>query len=81
MSTLILTLDANKLLYNSGYYYLADRTRFQANISLTHYTEKFITGHHDFKFGVEVERSTCRSRYGYTGTGGPLETTSAMSIT
>jgi hypothetical protein len=65
-------LDENMLLYNSGYYYLADRTRFQANASLTHYAEDFITGNHDFKFGVEVERSTCRSRYGFTGSGGPL---------
>jgi hypothetical protein len=65
-------IDQNKLLYNSGYYYLADRTRFQANASLTHYAEDFITGNHDFKFGVEVERSTCRSRFGYTGTGAPL---------
>ena len=59
-------------MYNSGYYYLADRTRLQANASLTHYAEDFIKGNHDFKFGVEVERSTCRSRYGYTGQGGPL---------
>jgi Carboxypeptidase regulatory-like domain len=64
--------DQNLWLYNSGYYYLADRTRFQTNASLTHYAEDFITGNHDFKFGVEVERSTCRSRYGFTGTGGPL---------
>ena len=64
--------DLNKLLYNSGYYYLADRTRIQANLSLTHYAEDFITGNHDFKFGVEIERSTCRSRYGFTGSGGPL---------
>jgi hypothetical protein len=64
--------DLNLALYNSGYYYLADRTRLQANVSLTHYTENFITGHHDFKFGVEAEHSTCRSRYGFTGAGGPL---------
>jgi hypothetical protein len=65
-------LDQNLALYNSGYYYLADRTRFQVNASLTHYAEDFITGNHDFKFGVEVERSSCRSRYGFTGSGGPL---------
>jgi len=58
--------------YSAGNYYLADRTRFQANASLTHYAEDFIKGSHDFKFGVEVERSTCRSQYGYTGKGGPL---------
>jgi hypothetical protein len=65
-------LDQNLSLYNSGYYYLADRSRLQANASLTHYAEDFISGSHDFKFGVEVERSTCRSRYGFTGSGGPL---------
>ena len=64
--------DQNLRLYNSGYYYLADRSRLQANASLTHYAEDFITGNHDFKFGVEIERSTLRSRYGYTGKGGPL---------
>ena len=64
--------DQNMLLDNSGYYYLADRTRLQANVSMTHYAEDFITGNHDFKFGVEVERSTCRSQYGFTGSGGPL---------
>jgi len=64
--------NANMLLYSRGWYYLADRTRLQANASLTHYAEDFIKGSHDFKFGVEVERSTCRSRGGYPGTGGPL---------
>jgi hypothetical protein len=64
--------DLNMRFYNRGYYYLADRTRFQANASLTHYAEDFITGNHDFKFGVEIERSGSRSRFGYTGSGGPL---------
>jgi hypothetical protein len=60
--------DNNNMLYDSsGYYYLADRTRLQANASLTHYTENFITGSHDFKFGVEVEHSWSRSQYGFTG--------------
>jgi hypothetical protein len=52
---------------NSSYYYLADRDRFQANASLTHYADDFIKGSHDFKFGVEVERSHARSRFGYNG--------------
>jgi len=47
-----------------GYY---DRSRFQANASLSHYTEDFIKGAHDFKFGVEAERSFVRNRFGYTG--------------
>ena len=57
---------------SAGYYYYADRSRYQANASLTHYVEDFIAGSHDFKFGAEFERSTARSRYGYTGAGGPL---------
>jgi hypothetical protein len=55
---------------SSGYYYYADRDRVQANASLTHYTENFIAGSHDFKFGAEFERSSARDRYGYTGEGG-----------
>jgi hypothetical protein len=57
---------------SSGYFYYADRSRYQANASLTHYVEDFISGSHDFKFGAEVERSHVRSRYGYPGQGGPL---------
>ena len=59
--------SANKYHDNANYYYLADRARIQANASLTHYAEDFIRGSHDFKFGVEVEHSWNRSRYGYTG--------------
>jgi hypothetical protein len=47
-----------------GYY---DRSRFQANASVSHYAEDFIKGSHDFKFGVEAERSFVRNRFGYTG--------------
>jgi hypothetical protein len=50
---------------NSYYYYLADRTRNQVNASLSHYADDFIKGDHEFKFGMEIERSTVRSRYGY----------------
>lgn len=57
--------------YSSGYYYYADRTRFQTNASLSHYVEDFY-GSHDFKFGAEFERSTVRNRYGFTGEGGEL---------
>lgn len=52
---------------NAGSYFYADRSRFQTNASLTHYAEDFIKGNHDFKFGVEVERSSVRNRFGYTG--------------
>jgi hypothetical protein len=58
----------NNFLYGSaGYFFYADRTRLQVNASLTHFAEDFIKGDHDFKFGVEVERSTVRNRSGYTG--------------
>ena len=60
-------INVNKLLGNSYHYYLADRSRLQANASLTHYAEDFIKGDHDFKFGAEIERSAVRSRYGFTG--------------
>jgi carboxypeptidase family protein/TonB-dependent receptor-like protein len=51
---------------NSYYFYLADRARNQLNASVSHYASDFLAGDHDFKFGMEVERSTLRSRYGYT---------------
>jgi hypothetical protein len=43
------------------------RYRYQVNASLTHYADDFIKGSHDFKFGVEVERSISKNVYGYTG--------------
>jgi hypothetical protein len=42
-----------------GYY---DRSRNQVNASISHFAEAF--GKHDLKFGVEIERSTVRDRYG-----------------
>ena len=51
---------------NSTYYYLADRQRNQIVASVSHFADNFIKGDHDFKFGMELERSTLRSRYGYT---------------
>jgi outer membrane receptor protein involved in Fe transport len=49
---------------SQGWFYYADRGRNQVNASLSHYAEAF--GRHDLKFGVEVERSRVRNRYGYT---------------
>ena len=49
---------------NSTYFYLADRTRNQIVASVSHFADDFIKGDHDFKFGMELERSTVRSRYG-----------------
>lgn len=50
---------------NSYYYYLADRKRNQVNASISHFADDFIKGDHEFKFGMELERSTLRSRWGY----------------
>jgi outer membrane receptor protein involved in Fe transport len=49
---------------NSTYYYLADRDRNQLNASISQHVADW-AGNHDFKFGVEIERSSLRSRYGY----------------
>jgi outer membrane receptor protein involved in Fe transport len=59
--------DGSTGLYSQsqGWYYYADRKRNQVNTSLSHYAEGF--GKHDLKFGVEIERSKVRSRYGYVG--------------
>jgi hypothetical protein len=48
----------------AGYSAQYDRTRNQLNASLSKYAEA--KGSHAFKFGVEIERSTIRNRYGYT---------------
>jgi Carboxypeptidase regulatory-like domain len=48
----------------AGYSAKYDRLRNQVNASFTRYVEA--AGTHNFKFGVEIERSTVRNRYGYT---------------
>ena len=57
--------DANTGGYGPGVwaYGYFDRTRNQVNASISHYAEGY--GKHDLKFGVEIERSTVHSRYGY----------------
>ncbi len=59
-------LDGETGAYTGGAGYSAqyDRTRNQLNASLSKYAEA--AGTHAFKFGVEIERSTVRNRYGYT---------------
>jgi len=66
-TTAWLIAEDNTWLYNSNWYYLADRSRYQANAGVTHYAEDFIKGNHDFKFGTEFEYGWARSRFGYTG--------------
>jgi Carboxypeptidase regulatory-like domain len=48
---------------SQGWFAYYDRGRHQVNASISHYAEAF--GKHDLKFGVEVERSKVRDRYGY----------------
>jgi outer membrane receptor protein involved in Fe transport len=49
---------------NSVYYYKADRDRNQLNAAISQHVADW-GGTHDFKFGMELERSTLRSQYGY----------------
>jgi hypothetical protein len=56
-----------RLTDSAGYFFYADRSRYQANTSLTHFAEDFIAGDHDFKFGAEFEYGKVRNQYGYTG--------------
>jgi len=53
----------NSVRGSSGNFYYADRTRNEAHAALTHFAEAF--GQHTLKFGVQIERSKVRSRYGY----------------
>ncbi|MGE5361088.1 MAG: TonB-dependent receptor [Bacteroidales bacterium] len=55
----------NKYSGGAGYNYLADRTRNQVNASVSKFAEK--AGSHNFKFGMEIERSTIRDRFQYSG--------------
>ncbi len=48
----------------AGYSAKYDRLRNQLNASLTKYVKA--AGSHQFKFGMEIERSTVRNRYAYT---------------
>jgi len=52
--------DTGEYFGGAGFYYYADRTRNQVNVSLSKYAEAF--GTHNFKFGAEIERSTSHSR-------------------
>jgi hypothetical protein len=65
--TAVWSAEQNIWLYNNQWWYKADRKRAQANTSISHYAEDFITGNHDFKFGAEFEWGWARSQSGYTG--------------
>jgi outer membrane receptor for ferrienterochelin and colicin len=60
-----ISYDVTTDAYSGGawFYYYADRKRNQVNASISHFAEGF--GKHDLKFGVDVERSKIRDRYGF----------------
>ena len=51
---------------NAPWSYDGYRWRVQANSAVTHYTDDFIAGSHEFKFGVQFEHAKIREDYGYT---------------
>lgn len=48
---------------SQGWFSYNDRLRNQVNASLSHFADRW--GKHDLKFGVELERSNARDRFGY----------------
>ncbi len=50
---------------NSYWYYHAYRERYSVTSALSHHADKFITGSHDFKFGIDAELNPCRTEQGY----------------
>ncbi len=61
------SINDNYMYDSAGWFFYADRSRYQANAGLTHYAEDFLAGDHDFKVGAEFEYSGVRNRFGYTG--------------
>jgi outer membrane receptor protein involved in Fe transport len=59
----------NTALYTDNYYYTYDTHRYrnQVNGSLSHHARDFMKGEHDFKFGVEYERSNAVRDQRYPG--------------
>ena len=49
--------------------FIANRERYQLNVSVSHFADDFIKGSHNFKFGAELERSPVRTKLGYNGGG------------
>ena len=59
--------DTGEYRGGAGYYYYAYRSRYQGNVTLTKYAEAF--GSHNFKFGIEIERSSSHSQSEYSSCG------------
>ncbi|MEK6631422.1 MAG: carboxypeptidase regulatory-like domain-containing protein, partial [Acidobacteriota bacterium] len=57
--------DSSSFSGGAGYTAQYDRTRNQLNLSLSKYVKA--AGQHSFKFGAEIERSTIRDRFVYSG--------------
>jgi hypothetical protein len=52
---------------NYGWRIQDDAPRYSANVALSHHADDFISGSHDFKFGLEVEHISASYYKGYTG--------------
>jgi len=62
-------LSVNRVYGSAGLVIENERTRHQVNASLTHYADDFLGSTHEFKFGVELERSTADNNSFATGGG------------
>jgi hypothetical protein len=51
---------------NATYFNYNDRWRLTTDIALTHHSDDFIKGSHDFKFGAQYNHNRQRDRYGYS---------------
>jgi hypothetical protein len=51
---------------NSVWFYHAYRERYSFTSSVSHHADKFITGSHDFKFGIDAEMNPTRTEYGFS---------------
>lgn len=62
-------VDGETGILSQSYYdvYQTSRYRSQVNASISHYAQDFITGEHDFKFGVEYEHSNAARDDRYSG--------------
>lgn len=52
---------------NASGYYHAYRNRLQFNSALSLYSDNFITGSHDIKFGIDTEMNPVKTESGYSG--------------
>ncbi len=51
---------------NSVWFYHAYRERYSVTTALSHHSDKFIVGSHDFKFGIDAEMNPTRTEYGFS---------------